>query len=186
MIKKLREFHSPERLAEIYSKPHDHRIYGRGHNLRVETTKIIAKDIAWQVRAKSVADLSCGNGDIAKSLNLGTTILGDFAPTYEYSGPIEENIEKITNVDIYICSETLEHLEEPSKMLSRIREKSKSLVLTTPIENWEDTNEEHYWAWNKNMIEFMLEKHGFSVEVFIPVDSTLFGEPYIYGIWGCK
>lgn len=71
-------------------------------------------------------------------------------------------------------------------MLSRIREKSKSLVLTTPIENWEDTNEEHYWAWNRNMIEFMLEKHGFSIEVFIPVDSTLFGEPYIYGIWGCK
>ena len=186
MIKQLREFHSAKKLSEIYSTPHDHQMYGRGHGIRVDTTISLTKDMAYQAQAKSVADLSCGNGLIAKSLNLENTILGDFAKTYEYSGPLEKNLLKIPKVDIYICSESIEHVEDPGMVLSLIREKSNTLVLSTPIDSWYDTNEEHYWAWNRQGVENLLKNAGWTPDVFIMLDTTVFEEPYIYGMWGCK
>lgn len=186
MIKKLREFHTAQELAELYPEPHDHAIYGRGHGIRVNTTIQLAKDMAYQVNAKSVADLSCGNGAIAKALNLDITILGDYAKEYQYSGPLEKNIENIDDVDLYICSESIEHVEDPSSVLNSIRKKSKSLVLSTPIEAWCDTNEEHYWAWNRQDVETLMKNAGWTPDVFIMLDTTVFGEPYIYGMWGCK
>lgn len=186
MIKQLREFHDEQTLKQIYAKPHDHAIYGRGHGIRVETTKALAKDMASMFRCKSVADLSCGNGAIAKSLGIQEVILGDFAPKYQYVGPLEENLPKIKNVDMYVCSETLEHLEDPLGALKMIREKSCVLVLSTPIENWNDTNAEHYWSWDRDGIESLLSQSGWTPNIFAYLDTTVFGEPYIYGMWGCK
>jgi len=186
VIKKLREFYTANELAELYPQPHDHAIYGRGHDIRVNTTIQLAKDMAHQVMASSVADLSCGNGAIAKALNIETTILGDYAKGYEYSGPLESNISKIKDVDLYICSESIEHVEDPSSVLNSIRKKSKSLVLSTPIDAWYDTNEEHYWAWNRQDVETLMMNAGWTPDVFIMLDTTVFGEPYIYGMWGCK
>jgi 2-polyprenyl-3-methyl-5-hydroxy-6-metoxy-1,4-benzoquinol methylase len=186
VIKKLREFHTAKELAEIYATPHDHAIYGRGHGIRVNTTIQLAKDMAYQAKAKSVADLSCGNGAIAKALGIEKMILGDFAKGYEYSGPLEANLRKIDNVDLYICSESIEHVEDPSSVLNLIRKKSQTLVLSTPIDAWYDTNEEHYWAWNRSDVETLLKNAGWTPDVFIMLDTTVFGEPYIYGMWGCK
>lgn len=186
MIKKLREFYTANELAELYPQPHDHAIYGRGHGIRVNTTIQLAKDMAYQVGASSVADLSCGNGEIAEALNIGTTILGDYAKGYQYSGPLEKNISRIQEVDLYICSESIEHVEDPSSVLNSIRKKSKALVLSTPIDAWYDTNEEHYWAWNRQDVETLMMNAGWTPDVFIMLDTTVFGEPYIYGMWGCK
>lgn len=186
MIKRLRRTHSKEFLLELYKTPHDHRIYGRGHGLRVEITKIVALDIAREVSASSVADLSCGNGEIAKSLCFTNTFLGDFAEGYHFVGPIENTILGIPEVDVYICSETLEHLDCPEEVLGLIRKKAKSLVLTTPIGAWNDTNKEHYWAWDREGVETLLKDSGWSIETFAMLDSTVFGEPYVYGMWGCK
>lgn len=186
MIKKLRDFHTAKELAKIYATPHDHKIYGRGHGIRVDTTIQIAKDMAYQANAKSVADLSCGNAEIAKALNIEKIILGDYAQGYEYSGPLEVNLKKIDNVDLYICSESIEHVEDPGYVLSLMRSKSQTLVLSTPIECWHDTNEEHYWAWDRQDVETLLKNAGWNPNVFIMLDTTLFGEPYIYGMWGCK
>ena len=186
MIKKLREFYTAKELIEVYPTPHDHVIYGRGHGIRVNVTIQLAKDMAYQAEAKSVADLSCGNGAIAKALNADKTIFGDYAEGYEYSGPLEVNLKKIENVDLYICSESLEHVEDPSSVLKLIRQKSKTLVLTTPIDAWHDINEEHYWAWGKQDVEMLLRNAGWTPDVFVMLDTTVFGEPYIYGMWGCK
>jgi 2-polyprenyl-3-methyl-5-hydroxy-6-metoxy-1,4-benzoquinol methylase len=186
VIKRLRSKHTEEFLLQLYKSPHDHRIYGRGHDLRVEFTKILAFDMSRDVSAGSVADLSCGNGEIAISLHLHNTYLGDFAPGYHFVGPIEHTIKEIPNVDLYICSETLEHLDNPSLALDLVRKKSKSLVLTTPIGAWEDTNKEHYWAWDREGVESLLANSGWRVETFAILDSTVFGEPYVYGMWGCK
>lgn len=186
MIKKLQEFYEPEKLAKIYPEPHNHVIYGRGHGMRVNSTIELAKDMAFQVGALSVADLSCGNGAIAKALNIKTTILGDYAKGYEYSGPLEINLLNIQDVDLYICSESIEHVENPSLVLDLIRKKSKTLVLSTPIDAWHDTNDEHYWAWNRQDIEELMKNAGWTPDIFIMLDTTVFGEPYIYGIWGCK
>ena len=185
VIKRLRKKHTQEVLDQIYSSPHDHRIYGRGHDVRVEVTKVLAKNTCVIVDAKSGADLSCGNGDILNSLNIEKKIFGDFAAGYEFIGPLEENIVKIPNVDIFICSETLEHLDSPVESLFKIREKSKSLILTTPIECWEDSNREHYWAWDRDGVESLLIESGWRPDIFAFLDTTVFGEPYKYGIWSC-
>lgn len=186
MIKKLREFYTQNELNEIYATPHDHAIYGRGHGIRVNMTIQLAKDMAYQVEAKSVADLSCGNGAIAKALDVEKTILGDYAEGYEYSGLLEVNLKKIENVDLYICSESIEHVENPSLVLNLIRSKAQTLVLSTPIDAWYDTNDEHYWAWGKQDVEMLLKNAGWTPDVFVMLDTTVFGEPYIYGMWGCK
>lgn len=186
MIKRLRPKWSDEDLARIYAKPHNHEIYGRGHGVRVEVTNNILKDMAREVGAVSGADLSCGNGAILKSLNIRKKYFGDFAPTYEFTGPLEKTIHEIPKVDIYVCSETLEHLDDPQYALELIREKTKALVLSTPIEKWNDTNEEHYWAYDRDGVESMLLKAGFTPNIFLFLDTEVFGEPYRYGIWGCK
>ena len=186
MIKKLREFYTQHELSEIYATPHDHAIYGRGHGIRVNMTIQLAKDMAYQAEAKSVADLSCGNGAIAKALNVEKTILGDYAKGYEYSGPLEVSLKKIENVDLYICSESIEHVEDPSSVLKLIRSKSQTLILSTPIDAWGDTNDEHYWAWGKQDVEMLLKNAGWTPDVFVMLDTTVFDEPYIYGMWGCK
>lgn len=186
MIKRLRPKWSDEQLAQIYAKPHNHVIYGRGHDVRVKMTIEIAKDMVREVGANSGGDLSCGNGAILKALNLRTKHFGDFAPTYEYSGPLEESILKMPNVDLYICSETLEHLDNPQYALELIRNKTKSLILSTPIECWDDGNAEHYWAYDREGVEEMMLNAGFTPNIFLFLDTQVFGEPYRYGIWGCK
>lgn len=185
-MQRLREKHSEETLKKIYATPHDHAIYGRGHGIRVAVTMNIAEDMAYQLQANTVADLSCGNGAIAKSLALNGTVLGDFAPGYQICGPLEETIEQIHPVDLYICSETLEHLDNPVEVLKQIRKKSRGLVLSTPVFNWNDTNAEHYWSWSPDDVKNLLENAGWVPNIFATLDTTLFGEPYIYGIWGCK
>lgn len=184
MIKRLRPRHTEEFLKELYQEPHDHWRYGRGHGLRVEMTKIITRDIVREVDAKSIADLSCGNAEIVNSTGL-LSYLGDFAPGYKYKGPLEFSLHQIPNVDVYVCSETLEHLDDPKMVLSLIRSKSKSLILTTPINCWHDDNKEHYWAWDRVGVEELLVGANWRPEVYAELDSTVFGESYTYGIWGC-
>ncbi|MFZ9848475.1 MAG: hypothetical protein ACO3EE_10040 [Flavobacteriales bacterium] len=186
MIKQLREFHTEELLAQIYAKPHDHRIYGRGHHVRVEVTKNIVRDAIAIMDAKSIADLSCGNGDIVKTMGMQNVFLGDYAPTYPLVGPIDKTIASIPTVDVYVCSESLEHVEDPLQTLKLIRDKSKYLVLSTPIENWEDNNTEHYWSWDRHGVEDLFSESGWIPNIFLYLDTTVFGEPYKYGIWGCK
>lgn len=186
MIKQLRDFHTPEKLAAIYAKPHDHKIYGRGHNLRVEVTKNLVNDAVAVSGAKSIGDLSCGNGEIAKSTNLSQVYLGDFAPGYSFCGPIDKTIELMPNVDVYVCSESLEHVENPLAILKLIRPKSRFLVLSTPIENWGDTNAEHYWSWDREGVEELLLQSQWVLDAFLYLDTTVFKEPYKYGMWICK
>lgn len=185
MIKRLRPKWSDEELARIYEKPHDHKIYGRGHGVRVEVTQNILKDMVREVGAMSAADLSCGNGAILGILSI-KKYLGDYAPGYKYVGPLEKTIHEIPKVDIYVCSETLEHLDDPGYGLKLIREKSKSLILSTPIEAWGDTNQEHYWSYDREGVEELLKEAGWTPNIFLFLDTTVFGEPYKYGIWGCK
>lgn len=188
MIERVRPAHDDASLERIYSAPHDHRRYGNGHHLRVETTKVMAR---WMREARnmvSVADLSCGNGEIALSLGLPphNVILGDYAPGYPHTGPLEETLSKIREVDLYICSETLEHLDDPEKALFLMRDAASWLVLSTPLEAWGDPNEEHYWAWDREGVESLFARTGWSPVLFSSVDSRVLGEPYLYGIWCCS
>lgn len=185
MIKQLRPFHSQELLDAMYAVPHNHNLFGRGHHIRVEITKVLLNDLCNELGAVSGADLSCGNAEIIKSAPLGQCYLGDFAEGYTYQGPLDATLTQIPNVDVYVCSETLEHVEDPPAILKAIREKSRGLILTTPIEKWDDSLAEHYWAWDRQGIEEMLVNAGWRIMSFNVLDTTVFREPYKYGMWGC-
>lgn len=187
-VTRLRPAWSGDELAALYSEPHDHRRFGHGHHLRVEATKVMAKWMVEAGRLTSVADLSCGNGEIATSLRLGPrkTILGDYAPGYAYTGPLEETLPRISEVDLYICSETLEHLDDPKAALFQMRDAAEHLLVTTPINAWGDANGEHYWAWDREGVEGLFAQTGWEPIMFMTVDSTVLGETYEYAIWGCK
>lgn len=183
-IKRLRPAMPPEQLAQAYAQPHDHRIYGAGHHLRVEMTKVLVREQQWT----SVADLSCGNGAIIDDLALPAqqVMKGDFATT----GPLEHTLPGLHHqgrmFDGYVCSETLEHLDSPGEALALIRPVARELVVTTPLECWDDTNGEHYWAWDREGVEGLAQKAGWCPLRFASLDTRVWGESYLYGMWVFK
>lgn len=184
--KRLRPAHGAEDLARIYARPHDHSEFP-DHHLRVAATIDLARWVTERHPATSAADLSCGNGAILRALDIPRAVYGDFAAGYEVTGPIEETIERIDPVDLFVCSETIEHLDEPEKVLAQIRAKAKTLVLSTPVDAWFDDNPEHYWAWSREDMQEMLAAAGFQPIVYASVDfRDIHPQLYQFGIWGVR
>lgn len=190
---RLRGPYGPEKLAEIYAQPHDHTKWA-DHEIRVAVTVQMAHALVGD--AESAADLSCGDAAILRHLEHWAKVsltapqlqmhLGDFAPGYEYHGPIEQTIDEIPRVDLFVCSETLEHVDDPDLVLAAIRPKTSALILSTPVGCWHDHNPEHYWAWSREDVEEMLAKAGFRVALYAGLDLRPGGGEYEFGIWGCK
>lgn len=184
--RRLRPAHSPGELARIYATPHDHRRW-RDHHLRVNATIEVARWVAdCDGKVSHAADLSCGNGAVLRAVPAAVRYFGDLAPGYEYTGPIEDTIRQIPPVDIFVCAETLEHLDDPGTVLAAIRAKTRMLILSTPMDAWDDDNPEHYWAWSRTDVEEMAAAAGFGVVVFSAVDFRPLGLPYCFGIWGLR
>ena len=137
----------------------------------------------------SAADLSCGNGAVLDAVDAPADkkYYGDLAPGRAFTGPLEDTILKLPAVDLFILGETLEHLDDPGLALSRIANRSWWLLMSTPLDCWDDSNEEHYWAWDREGVEGLLAGAaagaGPSVSEFAEVDTRTYGEPYRYGIW---
>ena len=184
-VKRLRPLPSPGELTAMYATPHDHRLYGRGHDERVEATIALALANIADTDRGMVADLSCGNGEIARRIAGRSTILGDFALGYGITGPIEETAARVGWVNVWVLSETLEHVDDPVAVLREIRPRAGHLVLSTPLECWDDTNGEHCWSWDREGVEELLGEAGWMVTAFDSVDSRTWGEPYLYGLWVC-
>jgi hypothetical protein len=183
--RRLRPVHSENALKAIYARPHDHRKW-RDHHLRVSLTTEIAHWMA-DGPIRSAADLSCGNGAIVDALDVsGSTYKGDFAPGHPLTGHLEETLPQIPRVDLFVLSETLEHLDNPDRVLEMVREKADTLVLSTPVDCWDDSNEEHYWAWSREAVEEMLREAGWEPEVYATCDLRPKLSPYCFGIWGCR
>lgn len=193
-VKRLRPLPSAEQLAAMYPTPHDHRLWGQGHHDRVEATIALAIDTLSGPERSSVADLSCGNGEIARRVYDGPRTvdgaypllyLGDLAaldtrlPGYKLCGPVEETLQLIAPVAAFVCSETIEHLDEPGKVLALARTKAVALILSTPLDCWEDTNAEHLWAWDQDGVEDLCARAGWRPQAFRRLPT----EVYTYGIW---
>lgn len=194
MRTRLRAAYSPEELARLYVVPHRHDQWP-DHRLRVAETITVG----WELGVPSVlADLSCGDAVIPRTLasaRAGThgaarVILGDIAPGYEMHGPIETTLNQITHVGLFICSETIEHLDDPDAVLARIRDKADALLLSTPLGESTARNPEHYWGWDETGVREMLEGAGWRPEIYRdvayrpgPGQSWL---PADYQIWGCR
>ena len=183
--RRLRPLPTPEELAKIYAKPHDHYRYGYGHYLRVEHTITLGKWMVQDFRLKSGADLSCGNGAILKALPLlGIKVFGDFAPGFQLKGPIEETIGQIHPVDLYIFSETAEHLDDPDGVLKKIRGKANYLLMSTPIGEDDLGNPEHLWGWDQEAVAQMLNSARWDVKARVDLFTPNHG--YNYQIYACK
>jgi hypothetical protein len=191
MRRQLRPFYSPEELARVYSRPYDHTNWP-DHIERVNKTA----EILHNMLPRSVADLSCGDGAIvAKAclpLNVpayladyaGVPITGMFAsgaPGMSLSGPIEKTIHKIPPVDVFVLSETLEHVEDPDGLLRLIRDKAKRLLMSTPVGEATDHNPEHYWGWDTDDIDEMLMEAGFRKRQYELI--TPYPAYYTFQIW---
>lgn len=187
MRERTRPRWNEQQTSEIYASAHDWRALGEGHALRISTTIDVARAI-WP-NPESVADLSVGVPTVAEALGAKTVILGDFAPGYEFQGPIEETAALIPEVDVFICAETLEHLWEPDPVLELIRRKAKALVCSVPISvvPEDDGNGEHYWAFDRAGAEEMLRAAKWEPTIFVEVEAApgTTSPTYRCGIWGC-
>lgn len=203
MRTQLREFHSPERLAEIYAKPYDHTRWD-DHKKRVAETIRIATEFGADQDWYDGLDLSCGDGAILKALQANGTVqraeFGDIVqmaepPYLDYVGSIEDTVVALTvppdlwpsvadrRVDLFICSETIEHLERPDYVLGNARQLAHHMVLSTPIaETVAHGNEEHYWSWEVSDIEEMLLVAGWA-NLNLTVLALGF---YDFQVWTCS
>lgn len=180
---RLRPAHSSDELAKIYPQPHDHSRWA-DHVVRVAVSAQFTHALSGRV--DRAADLSCGDGTILKALDVGERFFGDFAPGYQLTGPIEATIERIPVVDLFVCCETLEHLDDPDLVLKAIRSKARTLVLSTPVDAFDDTNLEHYWAWDRAAVEDMLRAAGFDPAVYCELDFRQCGGVYAFGLWWAR
>ena len=184
MRTRLRPMPDAAELARMYATPHDHTQW-LDHQMRVDVTADLAT--YWLRPGGMVADLSCGDATIVRRLvarRQVTPILGDLAPGYELCGPIEETIAQIPHVDMFICSETLEHVDDPDKLLRLIRDKTDLLVLSTPDGEIDGTrNREHVWGWDAEAVEGMLRGAGFDPRIKNLLDLRPAGGEYCFQVW---
>lgn len=182
MRKRLRPAHAEAELRELYRHPHDHR-HWPDHVMRVEVTTAVARATAGMV-LHSAADLSCGNGAVLEGTPAIERYFGDYAPGWPITGPIESTIDEIPDVDMFICCETLEHLDDPDLVLKKIRGKARMLILSTPIGEDNADNPEHYWGWDQDGVREMLVATGWH-HMLTRVDLVM-PTPYDYQIWALR
>ena len=181
MRKRLRPAYNDEQLAQVYSEPHQHWQWA-DHRLRVQMTIAFA---TWFGSVETVADLSAGDAAIINAIDAKTRYIGDFAPGYEFTGAIDETIDQIPVVDLFICSETIEHLDNPEATLKKIRAKTRALIVTTPIAEDNDYNPQHYWGWDTEAVRELLQGAGFKPVVSNILNFSDAGLVYNYQFWGC-
>ena len=182
MRKRLRDPHTPAALADIYSQPHEHWGW-KDHRLRVQMTIAFA---SWFGEIDSVADLSAGDAAIINAIPAKDKYIGDFAPGYDLVGFIDETIDQIPKVDLFICSETIEHLDDPEATLQKIRAKTRAIIITTPDGETNDGNPQHYWGWDSEGVEALLRSVGFTPVIYNKLTFSDPGLVYDYQFWGCE
>jgi len=178
MIKRLRPEYTEEEFKKIYPETNDHTKWWE-HELRIKLTIDFGQSLI--KFPDNVADLSAGkHATIAKAFS-SQLILGDYCEGYPIKGKLEDTIHTIPNVYLYICSETLEHVNDPKYVLESIRKKSKCLILSTPLAEWGSNNPEHYWAWDMEGIQELMDQTGWrsigKMAVYLP--------SYDFQIWVC-
>lgn len=161
MRTRLRPKHTDEMIAELYDHVYDHTKWDE-HKIRIDWT--IRRLNMWlQITSDvvRVADLSCGDGAILRGLHDPLErVYGDlvFAEHLDVIGDIMDTVDTISSGDLLICSETLEHLDDPNLFLRRAAKNFKYIAITTPLgETDPEKNYEHYWGWDTYGIAETLE-----------------------------
>jgi hypothetical protein len=178
---RLRPAYTNVEMENIYPKPHNHAQF-KDHIIRVKKSIDLLKAYS---SYKSIADLSAGDATIINSLEAQKKYIGDYALGYELRGHIDDTIKKIPIVDLFICSETLEHLDDPDSTLKAIRAKTKYLFISTPKGEDNSNNDQHYWGWDDEDVKEMLINAGFDPVVYFLLELKK-DYYYDYQMWICK
>lgn len=178
---RLHEKMSAEVFADIYSQPYDHTKWDE-HRRRITWTTHRIHEFMATHKIFSAADLSCGDGVILRSLNIPRKEFGDVvhASHLTMTRPIEEAIKLIKPTDLLICTETLEHLDDPDTFMNHAAQVCRYGVFTTPLgETDPDKNFEHYWGWDEEGVRELLVR-GMWTPIY---QDTLIDEYYTYQLW---
>ncbi len=206
---RVREKFTPQQLQELYGSAHvidakqrriEDTIKERAWILEHPETRTfqntaVALGIGGAGKVDSIADMSCGTGDIARKIAAYSGIeplLGEFGGGYDYQGTLQDTVPQLPVVDLFICTETVEHLDDPDADLALIREHTRMLLLSTPVDEDESGDGEplatgHYWAWSREGVEDMLNTAGFEVSANIVLDMTPGMWTHCkFGMWFCR
>jgi SAM-dependent methyltransferase len=162
----LRPFYSDDEEAKLYAEPYDHNRWN-DHRERVNYTASLLEELAATTHGRSVADLSCGDGGVinaARAVRWSGVYLGDRTarPGLDVAGRIEDTLDGCPEMDLFVCTETLEHVRDPLAVLKGInRVARRGVILSTPLDEEGDDNPQHYWGWGLEDISGLLDAAGF-------------------------
>lgn len=181
-----------EFYAQRYPDGYQHTVWP-DHVERVEATVQFAWSALQTAAPVSViADLSAGDGAIPRTLQerldpRPTLYLSDYRHRdgYDDQGAVEDTLADMPYADLYVCSETVEHLDNPDTFLKGVRAKASRLVLTTPVGEFDpDQNPEHYWGWEQGDIQDMLVQSGW--RPYLYAGFTPSSGPYTFQMWAAS
>lgn len=193
----------PEGEAAFYSQTYPdgyrHEVWP-DHVERVAASVDLIRQYRKQIR--TAADLSCGDGAILRTLapDLDRVHLGDLNPVAPGDWPdgpawtlepgvLPDSLANLTEpVDLFVLSETIEHVDDPDGLLRAIRKHARYLFVSTPVEERADSgNVEHYWSWGVADVHAMLTDSGWSPleqRVLVPESTRHMGVyAYTFQLW---
>lgn len=186
--------------AERYPDGYRHDVWP-DHVERVRASADLIEKYRRQIR--TAADLSCGDGALLNmiSRHLTRAVLGDLngvpvsaavncrAQVLETIGPavLPDSLTHLEPVDLFILSETLEHMDDPDDLLRRVGDVARYLFVSTPVdEDLESGNLEHYWGWGTGDIYDMLTAAGWQPlerQILVPQSTLTLQDAYHYQLW---
>lgn len=195
MLRQTQPFRDAAANAALYAERYDHARWEE-HATRIAWAKQRLNDwLAWQTRTRPlvVADLSAGDGALVQHLQETTRSRGCTALTSDLTpgaallrGEINDVIRLLNDqvVDLFICTETLEHLQRPFELLREIRRVAREAFISTPAwpadnPDWVDDNPEHYWQWDAAELGGLLLDVGFQAREL----TLVRGDYYTYQCW---
>lgn len=183
-MRKLRRFYDEVTLRKIYAERYNSSQWHE-HMRRVAFTRSIIQQLISEHGLTTMADLSCGDTEVTRTLTgLTHRHLRDFT---DYGEDILSLLSGVMNsVDLFVCTETIEHLEAPWTVIERIREKAKWLVLSCPNDERSvgEGNWEHYWSFTQNDVLDILTQAGFTETKYHGLWEP--GWAYDYQIWTAR
>lgn len=169
---------TPDEYRSNYAVQYNHTRWA-DHRERVAYTAALAQRVVELNNYRRVADLSAGDRAIVNALAGVEVTASDWTDGVD----IMKSVVELEPVDLFICTETVEHLEAPWTLLEHIAPRTKCLLLSTPMDESADAgNWEHYWSFTVEDVFTLLRQAGF-IRMTVDVMRPNAGGPYVHQIW---